>query len=122
LLPSFEAQGQMRSRSGISSRNTLTALGPTTLEHQSARLGGHPLAEAVAMSSLEIAGLKCPLHGSLLQRFRKFSRQRLMKCRVKVKKNTPVIHTIPIPFLSKKQDRKNPGFPGAVNRQVPGNI
>jgi hypothetical protein len=122
LLPSFEAQGQMRSRSGISSRNTLPALGPTTLEHQSTRLGGHPLAEAVAMSSLEIAGLKCPLHGSLLQRFRKFSRERLMKWWVNVKKNTPVIHTIPNSLLSKKIDINIAGFPGAGKRQGPENI
>jgi len=52
----------------LSSRNTLAALGPTALEHQPASLGGHPLAEAVAMGTLDVAWLKCPLHGSLLKK------------------------------------------------------
>ena len=46
--------------------NALAALGATALQNKPAGLGGHPLAEAVATGALEIARLKCPLHGSLL--------------------------------------------------------
>jgi hypothetical protein len=60
---------QWWSCSGLSSRNTLATFGTAALEHQAAGLRGHPLTEAVAMSPLEITGLKCPLHGSLLKGF-----------------------------------------------------
>jgi len=47
-------------------RNALATLGATTLQNKPTGLGGHPLAEAMATGALEIAGLKCPFHGSLL--------------------------------------------------------
>lgn len=46
-----------------SSGQTLAALGAAALQHQSTRPRGHPLAEAMLVSALRVAGLKCPLHG-----------------------------------------------------------
>ena len=46
-----------------SSGQTLAALGAAALQHQSARPCGHPLAEAMLVGALDVAGLKSPLHG-----------------------------------------------------------
>jgi len=55
-----------RNKNANLGRNALATLGATTLQNKPTGLGGHPLAEAMATGALEIAGLKCPFHGSLL--------------------------------------------------------
>ena len=50
---------------GFSGGQLRSSLCTSSLEHQSAALGGHPRAESVSASSLENARLVCSLHSEL---------------------------------------------------------
>ncbi len=100
----------------VLSANPLTALGPTSSENLAASLGGHPLAESVAVRSFHVTRLKCPFHGTLLSwlfvsagKFNETSSLCQEKHRVinSIKSNKP----------PSERGEKTPTFPGTTTRR-----
>jgi len=115
-----------------SSRQSLAPLGAAAAQHQTPRTRGHPLAEAMLVRALEIAGLECPLHGQapymttqdLIRRGRLMSDPRT----VKVFLNLSVTHpsrALPARFPGRRRSRNprtrvDPASPRVNKRLRPG--